>query len=127
MKLQPYSQVDTVPFTATPDDVRQMFGRPSRAGRNNIELDEMDYGSVVFRFQEGGRLEEVTKRAPIVHLGDVAVPFHVLEAFVREHDPNAFERAGFIVSPRFGLAFAPDCPSWVTALAEHCLPQWRAL
>ena len=43
------------------------------------------------------------------------------------HDGEAFERAGFVVSPRWGLAFAPDCPDWVTALASHCIPTWRAL
>ena len=26
-----------------------------------------------------------------------------------------------------GLAFDPGEPSWVTALARHCLPQWEAL
>ena len=39
----------------------------------------------------------------------------------------AVGRAGFVVSPRFGLAFDPGEPSWVTALARHCLPQWEAL
>jgi hypothetical protein len=34
---------------------------------------------------------------------------------------------GFIVSPKFGLAFDPDDAPWVTALAEHCIDTWRAL
>ena len=29
--------------------------------------------------------------------------------------------------PRFGLAFVPADPDWVTALARHCIPTWRAL
>ena len=41
--------------------------------------------------------------------------------------PAAFVRAGFLVSPRFGLAFVPDQPDWVTALAAHCIGAWRAL
>jgi hypothetical protein len=55
------------------------------------------------------------------------VPFASLEAFVCEHDPLSFRRAGFVVSPRFGLAFDPSEPAWVTALARHCLAEWRAL
>ncbi len=87
----------------------------------------MDYEQQVFRFQDCGRLEEVTVRAPVLNLGSVAVPFGALERFVRDNDPSAFERAGFLISPSFGLAFDPQCPNWVTALAAHCIDEWRAL
>jgi hypothetical protein len=40
---------------------------------------------------------------------------------------QTFECAGFLVSPRYGLAFVPAEPDWATALAAHCLPAWRAL
>ncbi len=55
------------------------------------------------------------------------MPFASLATFIRGRDPQAFERAGFLVSPAFGLAFDPAQPFWVTALARHCLPQWKAL
>lgn len=127
MTLQPYAAVDGTPFSVSREEVLRARGTPWRQGRNGIGLDELDYDDVVFRFQDCGRLEEVTAEAPVVNLGNVCVPFAALERFVREHDPAAFDRAGFIVSPAFGLAFDPRCPSWVTALAEHCIPQWRAL
>jgi hypothetical protein len=127
MDLDPFSSVDGVPFSVSRDDVLRRRGRPARVGRNNVDLNELDYGNVVFRFQDGGRLEEVTAHAPVVTLGRVAVPFGALANFVREHDGATFERAGFVVSPRFGLAFDPQCPSWVTALAAHCIDAWRAL
>jgi hypothetical protein len=60
-------------------------------------------------------------------MGNVAVPFESLAAFIRHQDAEAFERAGFLVSPAFGLAFDPTEPFWVTALARHCIPEWRAL
>ncbi len=66
-------------------------------------------------------------QAPIVNLGKIIVPFSALGSFIQNQDPAMFEKAGFIVSPRFGLAFDPDCPTWVTALAEHCLDSWRAI
>lgn len=127
MKLDPYVQVDDTPFTATADDIRQRLGEPWRSGRNEVGLNELDYGGVVYRFQDCGRLEEITQQAPVLHLGAVAVPFARLEAFVRAQDPQAFERGGFIVSVALGLAFDPAEAHWVTALARHCISQWEAL
>ena len=127
MKLRPYEQVDDTPFTATSDEIRRTRGEPWRARRNEVGLHEMDYGEVVYRFQDCGRLEEVTLQAEVVRLGNLAVPFEALAGFVRSQDAEAFERAGFLVSPAFGLAFDPGEPFWVTALARHCLPQWEAL
>src|SRR5262249_40495986 len=118
---------DDTLFTASADEIAKVRGRPARSHRNGVGLHELDYGDVVFRFQDSGRLEEVTMQAPVVHLGAVAVPFASLGHFVRAQDRAAFERAGFVVSPALGLAFAPQCPAWVTALARHCIDSWRAL
>ena len=127
MKLHPFSTVNGVPFTASREEVLRVRGSPMRQGRNDVGLDELDYEDVVFRFQDCGRLEEVTAQSPVLNLGTVAVPFGALERFVRDNDPSMFERAGFLVSPTFGFAFDPHCPSWVTALAAHCIAEWRAL
>lgn len=127
MKLDPYVQVDDWPFTLSSEDLQRARGTPWRAQRNGVGLDEMDYGDVVFRFQDCGRLEEITVQAAVVNIGNVAVPFANLAGFIRAHDPEAFDRAGFVVSPKFGLAFDPSQPSWVTALARHCLPEWKRL
>jgi len=127
VRLEPFTSVDGCAFTVSRADLVRMRGAPARESRNGVGLNELDYGSVVYRFQDNGRLEEVTTQAPVLDLGVVAVPFASLEAFVDDHDPAAFRRAGFVVSPRFGLAFDPSEPCWVTALARHCLPQWEAL
>lgn len=127
MKLQPFVQVDDTRFTDTLAEITARHGQAFRSGRNAVALNEFDYGHVVFRFQDGGRLEEITQKAPFVELGSVAVPFQSLAAFVRAHDEAAFERAGFLVSPRYGLAFDPTDPCWVTAIAAHCIESWRAI
>src|SRR5262245_9720680 len=127
MRLDPFVRVDGTAFAASREDVRRARGVPAREQRNEVGLTELDYGDVVFRFQDNGRLEEVTSQAPVLDLGTLAVPFARLETFVRAQDPRAFERAGFLVSPEFGLAFDPREPCWVTALAEHCLAQWQSL
>jgi hypothetical protein len=127
MKLNPYVSVDDTPFSATQHDVIAARGEPEKRLRNSVGLNELDYGDVVFRFQDSGRLEEVTKLAPVVIIDGEVVLFLSLAEFMRNNDSSAFERGGFIVSPRFGLAFDPQCPSWVTALARHCIDTWRAL
>jgi len=127
MKLDPFISVDETSFTTSQDEVVMMRGKPARAGRNSIGLHELDYESVVYRFQDNGRLEEITVQAPVVNIGNLAVPFTALASFVRTSDPSAFERAGFLITPKFGLAFDPDEPCWVTVLAAHCLDSWRAI
>ena len=127
MKIQPYVAVDDLAFSMGSGELLARKGTPLHSSRNSVGLTEMDYGDSVFRFQDCGRLEEVTKRARLIQLPDAAVPFQFLEGFVRSQDPASFERAGFVVSPRFGLAFAPASPDWVTALAQHCIETWRSL
>ena len=127
MHLQPYQSVNGVPFTATRSDVTRAHGQPRSESRNSVGLTALDYGNVVYRFQDSGRLEEVTARAEVLHLGAVAVPFRNLATFVQLNDRTAFDRAGFLVSPRYGIAFVPDEPCWVTALAQHCVAEWETI
>lgn len=127
MRLDPFVAVDGLPFTTTPKQLRALRGAPQGETRNAVELNELDYGDVVYRFQDSGRLEEVTQRADVIHLGPVAVPFFALQAFIADQDPDHFERAGFIISPKFGLAFVPTPSRWVTALARHCIGTWRGI
>lgn len=127
MHLEPFTRVNGLPFTATRTDILRTRGLPLSETRNDVGLSALDYGDVVYRFQDSGRLEEVTARTEVLHLGAVAIPFRDLAVFVRTNDAAAFARAGFLVSPLYGLAFVPAEPCWVTALARHCLGAWEAL
>lgn len=127
LQLQPFVAFGDVAFSASADDLVARFGPPAQRTRNDVALTAYDYGDRVFRFQDSGRLEEITRHAPVLHLGTVAIPFAALAGFIHSQDNGAFERAGFLISPAFGLAFVPDEPDWVTALARHCLPSWRGL
>jgi hypothetical protein len=127
MWIEPFVSIDGNSFAITRDEVLRARGLPAHQCRNEIGLNELDYTNVVFRFQDCGRLEEVTAQAPVLNFGSVAVPFANLESFILGQDPAAFRRARFLVSPAFGLAFDPSEPCWVTALAKHCIPQWEAL
>ena len=127
LQLTPFVAFDGIAFSCSAEDLVARIGPPHRLSRNNVALNEYDYGDSVLRFQDNGRLEEITKRTPVLHLGTVAVPFGALAGFVLRQDGEAFERAGFLVSPAFGLAFVPEEPDWVTALARHCISTWQAL
>ena len=127
MHLQPYECVDGLPFSTSLREVRARCGLPDREAPNAVGLLELDYGHVVYRFQASGRLEEVTKPTAVLHLGTLAVPYPALEHFIRQHDADAFLRAGHLVSPALGLAYVPGQPPWVTALARQGLDSWRAL
>ena len=127
VKIHPYLQVDDFAFSTTQQDLVAHRGVPLHSSRNSVGLTEMDYGDSVFRFQDCGRLEEITKRAPVVQLPHATVPFQFLHGFVLSQDSDNFERAGFVVSPMLGLAFVPASPDWVTALARHCIETWRSL
>lgn len=131
MQLDPYVAVDGLPFSTGPAALAARLGPPRRRTRNSVGLEEHDHGDAVYRFQDSGRLEEVTQRVAVLHLqlhpGALAVPWRHLRDFVVAQDPGRFERAGYLVSPRFGFAFVPDEPPWLTALARHCIPAWRSL
>jgi hypothetical protein len=127
MNLDPFVRVDDTPFSASREEVVKMRGKPTRTCRNGVGLNELDYESVVYRFQDCGRLEEITMQAPVVNIGNLSVPFAALASFVRTTDPSAFEKAGFLITPKFGFAFDPEEPCWITALAAHCLDSWRAI
>lgn len=132
MRLEPFHRVDDTPFDARRADIERARGPAPRVDHDPIGLTALDYGDVVFRFQDStGRLEEVTGRAPMLYLvrqGNVTdVPFGRLATYVKAHDGDVFARAGFLVSPRLGLAFVPAEPDWVTALAAHCIDTWRQM
>jgi len=97
MKLDPFVQVDDTLFSVSRNELVRRRGPPLRRSVNDVALEAFDYGGVGYRFQASGRLEEVTQRAPVLHLGELAVPFRALQAFVRAQDADAFERAGYPV------------------------------
>jgi hypothetical protein len=95
MRLDPYLSFAGYAFSLRQDDLLKQRGRPMKAGRNEVGLNEMDYGDVVLRFQDGGRLEEITAATPVLHLGTVAIPFDNLRPFVLAHDAQVFWRPVF--------------------------------
>jgi hypothetical protein len=126
MKVSPFAKVGNVPFGISPDALIELLGPPNDQRTDNSSNSELDYGSAVYRFDATSTLVEVTADVPALELGDAVIPFPFLAAYVREHDQSAFERAGFLVSPSFGLAHDPDYPSWVTVFPQQSVSLWQA-
>ena len=72
MKIEPFVRVDDIQFSLTREQALIERGEPRSMNRNAVELNELDYGELVLRFQDNGRLEEITLRAEVVELGSVA-------------------------------------------------------
>src|SRR6516225_7410858 len=115
MRVIPLRQFGDVEFGSAADALISLKGEPKRTRVKRSGLTELDYGSIFYRFSQDGLLVEVTADAPTLELDAVLVSFNLLANYLREHDQSYFERCGFSISPRFGVAHDPDFPSWVTA------------
>lgn len=127
MKLEPFVRIDSILFTASHEDIVRRYGPPSHEELTESGLTILDYGEMVFRFLGNGRLDEVSIQAKSLHLGQIIVPFQNLVGFVRLQDRNAFDRLGFTVSPRYGVAFIPYRRFWITALSRRAVLRWKGL
>lgn len=127
MKVSPFTQVGSITFGIDPGTLAGLIGQPRSERVNRDGRIELDYGAAVYRFDASSTLVEITADAPTLELDGHLVPFANLPSYLQEHDESAFTRAGFSVSPRFGIAFDPHFPSWVTAFPEKSLDIWRAI
>lgn len=125
MKIDPYKKVGEVSLEVREDELLRDLGDPNSKSTNRIGLVEFDFSSRVFRFEPSGALHEVTIESEVVELESASIPFKYLAALLKAEDAGAFEKYGFIVSPKFGLAFDPEHSPWVTVLTKKGLAAWQ--
>jgi len=126
MRIEPYKRVDAIEFGASRDLVVASLGKPMREGRTRKGMVELEYPSGFYRFNANSLLAEISVDTPVVELDTMSVPFKNLGAFLRNQDHETFEAMGFIVSPKYGIAFDPHDASWVTAFPQESLSLWRS-
>ena len=127
MRIVPFAQVEDVFFGASQANLLSMRGEPVSRRVNRDSLAELDYGAGIYRFDASDALVEITVNVPVVDLDGHRVPYALLRSYIAGRDISMFERAGFVVSPSFGIAFDPECPFWVTAFPRESIELWRAL
>jgi hypothetical protein len=136
MRIVPYSTAHGVPFGASEESVVSILGSEFQKKLSREGLIELVYEAYTFRLSrdeqvlveatldseyfeiEGCRLHSTKKNE---------ISFVEMGYAVAKLDNVSFEAHGFIVSPKFGVAFDPHFPSWLTVFAKGELNAWRNL
>jgi hypothetical protein len=127
MKFKPYESIGVAKFGDSQSEVIAKLGKPDRETVNRLGQVEISYPSVTYRFRAEQGLVEVSIDAPTVELENVSILFSSLMRFMRERDVETFEKVGFTVSPKLGIAIDPEYPSWVTIFAKNQILSWNAI
>jgi hypothetical protein len=122
--LKPYQSFDGIEFEADEATIIKSLGAPISQRINDLGYKELEYAEGYYRLQENA-LKEMTLDLRIVPMPQQKVYFVSLKRFIHKNDDGCFERSGFYVSPKLGIAFDPYFPSWVTIFSKTELPQWR--
>jgi hypothetical protein len=135
MLVIPYISANAISFGSTYEDVIAKLGGSFSEKRNRLNQRELVYEYSTYRFSDKENvLVEVTLNDEYFMiegccLDGAKVPelaFVNLGYVVAKLDPKSFVKNGFIVSPRYGIAFDPHYPSHVTAFASEELELWGA-
>ena len=127
MKIKQFKSVDGIGLDISQSELIKLKGEPVRVEVNSVGLTECDYENSIFRFDSNDDLNELTVNALTLEIDGEAIQFDELLDFIKANDHEFFERYGFIVSPKFGVAFDPEFPCWVTVLAKVGLIGWQEI
>ncbi len=126
MKILPYTEAGGIAFGWNIDPVILKLGNPPTRRTDRLGRQELDYGGIIIRLdKESQKVVEITLDQEELELVSRKILFTELAAYVSECDPSAFESHGFLVSPRFGLAFDSHDRSFLTLFAESELEKWE--
>lgn len=123
MKIESFKQLDNITFDIQESEIEAQLNLNCEI-RKVSRLTEYDFGKYIFRFRSDGCLSEVTTDAAVINFGFTIIKFNELKDFLEENDENSYEKVGFIISPKFGLAFDPEFFPWVTFLTHDGLVSW---
>ena len=126
MRVEPYAAIGDVSFGSTQVMVTEVLGKPEQIARSRDGEIELSYPHLTARFAND-KLVEVSADAKTISLGSVVVQFEKLRDFLQQNDDSVFDCIGFLVSPKYGIAFDPEFPSWVTAFPKERLLVWQQI
>jgi hypothetical protein len=127
MRIEPYESLGVAKFGESQSAVIAKLGKPDKETINRLKQIELSYPNAVYRFKDHGGLVESSIHYSAVQLNCVSVLFPALVGYLRENDKDTFEKAGFTVSPKFGIAIDPEYPSWITIFAKGQLALWKTI
>jgi hypothetical protein len=105
MTIRAPKSVGDFPFGASRAALTAV-GRPVREGVNRIGLHEVEFGEIIYRFEDDAFVEASFPLPSSLTIDDRQVEGASLIAFLRKHDPSFREVHGFGVAHlRFGCRF----------------------
>ena len=125
MNFEAYQSFKSSPFNSNKDELIERFGNPSREKVNNLGWKELDYENFILRLDESGNFVEATSNETVLEVNQKKIDFRDLQDFLKKNDEDTFESYGFVVSPKFGIAFDPHHESWVTFFRKSELVNWK--
>ncbi|GDY36444.1 hypothetical protein [Acidovorax sp. NB1] len=127
IRVVAYKTVGAVGFEIDRNELEEILGPSDRQVKSRIWALELHYAAGVYRFGQDGKLKEVSIDSSQLEIEGESVSFTGLKLFFEQCDDELFARYGFLVSPRFGMAFDQHYPSWVTAFTHSELSLWRSI
>ncbi len=125
MKFCPFKSVNEIAFNSSKDEIIQKLGSPDDVSTNSRGWYELVYSESVYRLDKEGRLVEVTVNLESIEINGATVQYHLLKDHLSKYDNETFDTIGFIVSPKFGIAFDPEHKFWITHFRQTELEGWR--
>jgi hypothetical protein len=125
MNYLPFEHLDNIELTVREAEIKLRIGLPCTVRNNEADLIEYDFDKYIFRFDMEGNLSEVTANCKVLEYKSQKITFKELSKFISVNDIQAFEKYGFIVSPKYGVAFDPEFEPWVTFLTHSGLSGWK--
>lgn len=135
MQITPYIASCNLLFGAIESEIVAKHGQPNRRSTTRSNKIELIYPSNTFRLcGASGELVELTTDSEYFKIDGCQLPgdkrtevaFVELGYVVAKLDQDAFLAHGFVVSPKFGIAFDPRYPCHLTAFAKSELAVWQA-
>ncbi len=128
MRFTPYKEVLGICFGTLEATIIEIHGKPERVGENRLGSKELIFPDKIFRLRPSdGALHEITIDSEYFQLEGREIGFADLGFFVAKHDLNSFEASGFVVSPKYGIAFDSHHNYFLTIFCEADLKEWEKL
>lgn len=126
MRIVPYSNILNISFGSTESAVIKILGDPQRKNESSLGDTELIYSDKIFRFEpENGAFHEATLNSEYFDFLGQEVAFAKLGFLIAKNDLESFEENGFLVSPKYGIAFDPNDRFFLTAFCREDLERWK--
>ncbi len=125
MNFEPYSNINNVFLESTTEEVVSVCGAALKQIKSRLGKIELVYPNLIVRFNMAGtHVQEISFSSEYLKINGFELSFAELGYFIGKNDADSLQSSGFIVSPKYGLAFDPCDKFWITAFLRADLKEW---